>query len=355
MSFTLAELAAQVGGEVSGDGTLRLDAVAPLEDAGPKDLSFFSNRKYRKAFEATRAGAVVVEPDERVPEGRTVLRARNAYLAFAKISTLFHPPREALPEVSPAAVIHPSASVHPSAQVMPLACVGPNARVGARTILFPGAHVCDDAKVGEDCLVYHDVVVRERCVVGDRVILQPGCVIGSDGFGFAFDPDGEGQGPRHFKVPQVGNVVVEDDVEIGANTTVDRATLGETRIGRGTKIDNLVQVAHSVVIGEGVLVLALAGFSGSVTVGPGAIVAGQVGVRDHITIGAGARVVGQAGVTKDVDPGATVSGYPAQNHRDALRLDAAIRRVPDLLARVDALEARIAELSARRSSRGRRP
>jgi UDP-3-O-[3-hydroxymyristoyl] glucosamine N-acyltransferase len=309
--FTLAELAARVGGEVSGDGSLRLDAVAPLEDAGPTDLSFFSNRKYRSAFEATRAGAVVVEPDERVPEGRTVLRVRNAYLAFAKISTLFHPPREPLPEVSPAAVIHPSASVHPSAQVMPLACVGPNARVGARTILFPGAHVCDDAKVGEDCVLYHDVVVRERCVLGDRVILQPGCVIGSDGFGFAFDPEGEGHGPRHFKVPQVGIVVVEDDVEIGANSCVDRATLGTTRIGRGAKIDNLVQIAHNVQIGPLSILASQVGISGSTKLGMGVVAWGQAGIVGHLTIGDRATILAQSGVASDVEPGARVAGSPA--------------------------------------------
>ncbi|HEY7515321.1 MAG TPA: UDP-3-O-(3-hydroxymyristoyl)glucosamine N-acyltransferase, partial [Vicinamibacteria bacterium] len=261
-SFTLSELAARVGGEVQGDPLLRLDAVAALEDAGPSQISFFANRKYRKAFEASRAGAVIVERDEDVPAGRSVLRASPAYLAVARISTHFHPQREALPEVSPAAVVHPTARVHASAQVMPLACVGPGAEVGARTIVFPGAHVGQDARVGEDCLLYHNVVIRERCVVGSRVILQPGCVIGSDGFGFALDLGAEG-GPRHFKVPQAGIVVVEDDVEIGANSCVDRATLGVTRIGRGAKIDNLVQIAHNVEVGPLSILASQVGIAGS--------------------------------------------------------------------------------------------
>ena len=172
--FTLAELAARVGGEVQGDATLRLDGVAPLEEAGPAQVSFFSNKKYKRAFEASRAGAVVVEPGVEVAPGRTVLRVRNAYLAFAKISTLFHPPREALPEVAPEAAIHPSARVHPSAQVMPLASVGPNAEVGARTLVFPGVQIGEDVRVGEDCTLYQNVSIRERCVIGNRVILQPG-------------------------------------------------------------------------------------------------------------------------------------------------------------------------------------
>ncbi len=345
-AFTLAELAARVGGEVQGDGAIRIEGVAPLEDAGPSQLSFFSNKKYRRAFEASRAGAVVVEPGAEVPAGRTVLRAGNAYLAFARISTLFHPPREALPEVSPLAAIHPTAQVHPSAQVMPLACVGPGARVGARTIVFPGAHVGDDASVGEDCLLYHNVVVRERCVVGDRVILQPGCVIGSDGFGFAFDPEGEGQGPRHYKVPQIGIVVVEDDVEIGANTCVDRATLGTTRVGRGAKIDNLVQIAHNVQVGPLSLLMSQVGIAGSTKLGMGVIAAGQVGIVGHLEIGAGARLAAQSGVMHDVQAGDTESGSPSVPHQRWLKNMAALDQLPDMRKEVRELRKELDRLRA---------
>ncbi len=313
MTFTLAELAARVGGEVAGDASLVVEGVAPLEEAGPAHVSFFSNKKYRAAFEASRAGAVVVEPDAAVPAGRTVLRPRNANHAFAKISTLFHPPREPVPEVAEAAVVHPSARVHPSAQVMPLATVAEGAEIGARTIVYPGAHVAAEARVGEDCVLYQNVVVRERCVVGNRVILQPGCVIGADGFGFAFDPEGEeGSGPRHFKVPQTGNVVVEDDVEIGANTCVDRATLGTTRIGRGSKIDDLVMIAHNVEIGPLCLIVSQVGISGSTRLGMGVVAAGQVGIVGHLDIGDGVRIAAQAGVTNDVEAGEAVGGSPAR-------------------------------------------
>jgi UDP-3-O-[3-hydroxymyristoyl] glucosamine N-acyltransferase len=314
VTFTLSELAARVGGEVSGEGTLRIDGVAALEEAGSFQLSFFSNKKYRAAFEASRAGAVVIEPDEVVPSGRTVLRARNAYLAFAKISTLFHPAPAATPRIAPEAAVHPTARIHPSAEVMPLASVGPGAEIGARTLVYPGVQIGSEARVGADCVLYHNAVVRERCVLGDRVILQPGCVVGSDGFGFAFDPEGEGAGPRHFNVPQVGIVVVEDDAEIGANTAVDRAALGVTRIGRGTKIDNLVQIAHNVEIGPLSLIVSQVGISGSTKLGMGVIAAGQAGIVGHLHIGDGVRIAAQSGVTNDVETGETVAGSPARPH-----------------------------------------
>jgi UDP-3-O-[3-hydroxymyristoyl] glucosamine N-acyltransferase len=345
-AFTLAELAARVGGEVQGDARVRVEGVAALEEAGPSQLSFFSNKKYRRAFEASRAGAVVVEPGTQVPPERTVLRVANAYLAFARISTLFHPPREPLPEVSPLAAIHPSARVHPSAQVMPLASVGPGAQVGARTILFPGAQVGDDARVGEDCVVYQNVVVRERCVIGNRVILQSGCVIGSDGFGFAFDPEGEGQGPRHYKVPQIGNVVVEDDVEIGANTCVDRATLGTTRIGRGAKIDNLVQIAHNVEIGPLSLIVAQVGIAGSTKLGMGVIVGGQAGLVGHADIGAGVRIAAQAGVQGDVPAGETLGGSPAQPHGKWLRNVTAFEHLAEMRRELRELRREVERLRA---------
>lgn len=343
-AFTLAELARRVGGEVQGDGALRVEGINSLEDAGPSELSFLSNRKYRRAFEASRAGAVIVEPDAEVPAGRTVLRAKNSYLAFARASTLFHPPREALPEVSPLAAVHPTASVHPSAQVMPLASVGPNARVGARTLIFPGAHVGDDARVGEDCVVYHNVVIRERCVVGDRVILQPGCVVGSDGFGFALDMEGEGKGPRHFKVPQVGVVVIEDDVELGANTCVDRATLGVTRVGRGAKIDNLVQIAHNVEVGPLSVLASQVGIAGSTKLGMGVVAWGQAGIVGHLTIGDRATINAQAGVGRDLEPGARVAGSPATADVAWARNTAAFNRLTEMRRELRELRAEVARL-----------
>ncbi|HEY6106258.1 MAG TPA: UDP-3-O-(3-hydroxymyristoyl)glucosamine N-acyltransferase [Anaeromyxobacteraceae bacterium] len=345
MVFTLAELAARVGGEVEGDGSLRIERVRGIEEAGPGDLSFFANRKYRRAFEASRAAAVIVGRDEAVPPGRTVVRAANAYLAFAKASTAFHPPPEAVPELAREAVVHPSARVHPSAQVMPLAFVAAGAEVGARTVLYPGVFVGAGARVGDDCILYPNAVVREGCLVGHRCILQPGCVVGSDGFGFAFDMEGEGgSGPRHVKVPQAGIAVVEDDVELGANTCVDRATLGRTVVGRGAKLDNLVQIAHNVQLGPLCLLAGQTGIAGSTRIGMGAVFGGQAGVIGHLDIGEGVKIGAQSGVLGDMPAGEAYTGYPAVPQAEWLRTVTAVRRLPELLKRVRELEKEIARL-----------
>ncbi len=338
MHFSLAELAERVGGRVEGDGSLRIERVMPLEEAGPSDLSFFSNRKYAAAFAGSRAGAVVVGEEEKAAPGRTLLRSGNPYLAFARISTLFHPPREPVPGVSPRAVVAEGARVDPSAEVQDLAHVGRGATVGARTILFPGVVLGDGARVGDDCILYPNVVVRDRCVVGNRCILQPGAVVGGDGFGFAFDMEGDGNGPRHFKVPQSGIAELEDDVELGANACVDRATLGRTVIRRGAKIDDLVMIAHNVDFGPLALAAAQVGISGSTKIGMGVILAGQVGLVGHIDIGDGARLGAQSGVTNDVPAGETYSGYPARPHRAWLREEGALRQLPELVKRVRELE-----------------
>jgi len=341
---TLAELAALVGGEVSGEGSRPVTGVAPLETAGPDQVSFFSNRKYRAAFEASGAGAVIVEQDEDVPAGRTVLRATGAYLAFARISALFHPPAAAVAGVSPQAAVHPSAQVDPSAQVGPFVSIGPGVVVGPRTVLHPGVQLGAEVRVGADCLLYQNAVVRERCVLGDRVALQPGCVIGSDGFGYALDMAGDGRGPRHFKVPQAGNVVIEDDVEIGANSCVDRATLGTTRVCRGAKIDNLVQVAHNVVVGPLSILASQVGISGSTKLGMGVVCWGQAGLVGHLTIGDRANVAAQSGVAHDVAPGERVAGTPAKADVAWARNSAVFDRLVDMRRELKALQKQVAAL-----------
>jgi UDP-3-O-[3-hydroxymyristoyl] glucosamine N-acyltransferase len=342
--FSLAELAERVGGRVEGDGSITIERVMPLEDAGPSDISFFSNRKYAAEFSATRAGAVIVGEDESVAPGRTLLRSGNPYLAFARVSTLFHPPREPVPEISPRAVIAPGAVVDPSAEVQDLAYVGRGATVGARTILFPGVVIGDGARIGDDCVLHSNAVVRERCVVGNRCVLQPGAVLGGDGFGFAFDMEGDGSGPRHVKVPQSGIAELEDDVELGANATVDRATMGKTVVRRGAKIDNLVQLAHNVEIGPLSLIAAQSGISGSTKVGMGVAMAGQVGIVGHLTIGDGARMGAKAGIHNDIPAGETHSGYPSVPHRDWLREQAALRKLPEIWKRVRELEKELKRL-----------
>jgi len=343
-SFTLAEIAARVGGEVVGDGSVPIAGVAPLEEAGPGTLSFFANKKYRAAYQECRAAAVVVEPGEAAAPGRNLLRAADPYLAFAKASTLFHPARAPRAGIDARAFVHPAGRVDGSAEVMALASVGAGATVGARSILFPGVVLGEGARVGEDCILYPNAVVREGCTLGNRVILQPGCVIGSDGFGFAFDPGGEGAGPRHYKVPQVGVVVVEDDVEIGANSCIDRATLGATRIGRGTKVDNLVQLGHNVEVGPLSILCGQVGVAGSTKLGMGVVLGGQVGVVGHLHIGDGAKFAAQSGVMHDVEAGAVLGGSPGRLYGEWLRIEAALGKLPELLKRVRQLEKEIAKL-----------
>jgi UDP-3-O-[3-hydroxymyristoyl] glucosamine N-acyltransferase len=348
--LSLDELARLVGAEVRGDGTRTVRGVAGLEDAGPEHVAFFANARYRAELARTRACAVIVAEDEAplVPDGAARLVAPQPYVAFAKASAFFHP------EDRPAAGMHPSAHVGAGAEIDPTASVGPRcivgrgARVGPRSVLHPGAAVLDEARIGADCVLWTGAVVRERCVLGDRVVLQPNAVVGSDGFGFAFDLEGDGEGPVHRKVPQAGIARIEDDVELGACTCVDRATLGETVVGRGTKVDNLVQIGHNVRIGPLSLVVAQVGISGSTQIGKGVVLAGQVGIVGHVKIGDGARIGAQAGVPNDVPEGATYTGYPAMPHREWLRTMAALPRVPDLVKQVRKLEARVAELEKER-------
>ena len=344
MGYKLAELAARVGGEVQGDASAHIERLRPLEDAAPGDLSFYANRRYRKAFEASRATAVIVGTEEGVPAGRTVIRSANPYLAFAKISALFHPFPAAVPGISPQAVVHPTARVHPTAEVMALVFVGPGAEVGARTALHPGVVLGAGSRVGEDCVLHPNVVVREGCLVGNRCILQPGAVVGSDGFGFAFDAEGEGSGPRHYKVPQAGIAVIEDDVELGANTCVDRATLGRTVVGRGSKLDNPVQIAHNVEVGPLSLLAGQVGVAGSTRLGLGVVAGGQVGIVGHLDIGDGVKLGAQSGVINDIPAGETYTGYPAGPHAEWLREQAALRRLPELVKRLRQMEKEIARL-----------
>jgi UDP-3-O-[3-hydroxymyristoyl] glucosamine N-acyltransferase len=336
----LGELATHVGGELLGDADLQIHGLNGLAEAGPGDVSFYGNTKYRKQYEATRASAVLVGADAPPRDGVSLIRVPNPHLAFARLLALFHAPPRPAAGVSPRAHLHPEARVHPEATVMAGATVERGASVGARSVLYPGAYVGEGASVGEDCLLYPNVTVRERCVVGSRVILHASSVVGADGFGFAFNAEGA-NGPEHYKIPQTGIVRIEDDVEIGSCTCIDRATLGETVIGRGTKIDNLVQIAHNVKVGPLSIICAQAGVSGSAELGMGVVLAGQVGVVGHIRVGDMAKVGAQSGVAHDVEDGQIVSGSPAIPHREWLKASAATAQLGDLLKEVRALRRRV--------------
>jgi UDP-3-O-[3-hydroxymyristoyl] glucosamine N-acyltransferase len=339
-SKRLSELAAQVGGEVIGDGTLAIRGVNGLAEAGADELTFFSNIRYRKELARTHAAAVLVGPDAPPRNGVTYVQVSNPYLAFARISQIFHPRERFEPGVRAGAHVHPGARVDVTATVMAGATVERGARVGARAVLFPGVYLGEEATLGDETVVYPNVTVRERCQVGARCILHAGCVIGADGFGFAFDLEP----PAHVKIPQAGRVRIEDDVEIGACSCVDRATHGETVVGRGSKVDNLVQIAHNVRVGPLSIICAQTGISGSAELGTGVVLAGQVGVVGHIEIGDGVKVVAQSGIAHDVPAGATVAGAPAVDYREWLKMSAALPRLADLLKEVRELRRRVGQL-----------
>jgi UDP-3-O-[3-hydroxymyristoyl] glucosamine N-acyltransferase len=336
-SFTLRSLAAIVGAHLEGDGDRVVTAVAPLDTAGPAEISFVLGTRYQAAACASRAGAFVA------PEGVTglpgpVLRTASPQLALIRLLEVFHPAEPPAPGVHPAAVIDPGASIDPSASVGACAVIERGAVVRRGATLFPLVYVGADAEVGEDATLYPHVVLRERVRVGRRVVIHSGAVLGADGFGYAQDAG------EHRKVPQVGGVLVEDDVEIGANTTIDRATVGDTVIRRGTKIDNLVQIGHNVEVGERSILVAQVGISGSVRLGRGVILAGQVGVADHVTLGDGVVVGAQAGVPSDLETAGVYLGSPARPAMEAKRIMTAETRLPELLRRVRALEKRLEDV-----------
>ncbi len=340
----LREIAERLGCRLEGDGSIEIGRVTTLDDACPGDLTFFANPKYIAEMRATRASAVILgEKDEAAP--CAMLRARNPYLAFARAVALFGPR-----DVHPAGVhrladVSGGASIASDASVAAFVSVGEGASIGARTIVYPHVTIGPGARIGADCVIHARASIRERVTLGDRVVVQDGAVIGSDGFGFARAEDG-----AHHKIPQVGSVVIEDEVEIGANTTIDRPAVGETRIGAGTKIDNLVQVAHGVRVGRGVLLAAQVGIAGSTILEDNVTLAGQVGVAGHLILGKGVIATAQSGIPNSVEAGAFISGYPAIPNRDWLKSSAIFRRLPELKKTLADLQARLEQLEARAAS-----
>jgi UDP-3-O-[3-hydroxymyristoyl] glucosamine N-acyltransferase len=338
--LTLQELADRLGCQLEGDGAVDVRRVTTLEDAEPGDVAFLANKKYTSQVATTRASAVIAGTDL-ASAPCAILRARDPYLAFAACVDLFAPVGRPAPGVSDLAWVAPDATLGDGVHVGAFAWIGPGVTLGARTVIHPHAVVCEGATLGEDCVVHAHVSVRERCRIGNRVIVQNGAVIGSDGYGFAPLPDG-----TYRKIPQTAPVVIEDDVEIGANTTIDRPAVGETRVAAGTKIDNLVMIAHGVRVGRNVMLVSQVGIAGSTTIGDGAILAGQVGVAGHLHVGAGTRATAQTGIPNSLPDGSFVSGYPAIDNRDWLKSSAVFRRLPELKKAVAELEARLAALEA---------
>lgn len=343
-SYSLGALCEAVGGVVQGDTGQFVRGVANPEDATEDDLIFVVEAKYREKATHSRAGAFVGPHGLELP-GKAAIWVGDPRVAMARILALFAPPSPP-PGVSEHAIVAPGVRLGRDVAVGAGCVLEPGVQIGDGTVLSANVTLMRDVRVGAGCLLYPQVVVREQCVLGDRVIVQPGAVIGADGYGFVRLAD-----KRHLKMPQLGNVVIEDDVEIGANVAIDRATLGSTRIGRGTKVDNLVHVGHNDHIGEDCLLVSQVGISGSVMVGNRTTLAGQVGVAGHLRIGDDCLVLARTGVTKDIPDGSTASGFPSRPHREELRRMAAIaraaERLPELMGEVERLSRSLDALSAR--------
>jgi len=336
----LRDLAARLGCRLEGDGDIEIGRVAGIHDAGPGDLTFVANPKYEKALPGTRASAVILAGSAAAAPC-AVLRSDEPYLAFARAVAVFAPDERPAAGVHPLTAVASDVTIGADVSIGPFVAVGAGASIGHRTVIYPNVTIGPGARIGDDCVIHANVSIRERVVLGHRVVLQDGVVLGGDGYGFVRRPDG-----THEKIPQVAAVVIEDDVEIGANTTVDRPAVGETRIKAGAKIDNLVQVGHGVSIGRNALMAAQVGISGSTTIGDDVVFGGQVGVGGHLTIGRGAIAVGQSGVTNSLDAGARVAGYPAIDNQTWRRASVLFKHLPELKRRIDALEAELEALKA---------
>ena len=338
--FTLGELADVLQARLDGDPARVVVGVAPLESAGPQEISFLTDARYQEAARASRAGAFLAPADADGLPAPT-LRCATPQQALIDLVRLFHPPVSAPPGVDHTAVVAADARIHPSASVGPLCVIEGRAQVGPGVRLHALVYVGPGVEIGEASVIYPHVSLREGVRIGRRVVIHAGAVLGADGFGFAFD------GTAHRKVPQIGGVLIEDDVEVGANTTIDRATFGDTIIRRGTKIDNLVQIGHNVEIGEHSLLVAQVGVSGSSRLGKGVVLAGQVGVADHVTLGDGVMAGAQAGIPSSIEAGEKVLGTPARPIALARRIMVAETRLPELLRQVRALGQRLDRLAAR--------
>lgn len=334
-TFTTGQLAEKLGGQVVGDPGVPLTGFAPADSAKAGELTFAENETYFARADQSAAAAVLVAGDFTSTTGKTLIRVANARVAFAQVLPVFFPEPVFAPGVHPSAVVAASAQVDPTAHIGPHCVVGERVKIGPGVVLQAGDFVGDDSVLGEGSRLFPNVTLYTRSVLGRRVRIHSGTVVGADGFGYVFD---QGQ---HRKVPQVGSVIIHDDVEIGSNVTIDRAALGATVIGKGTKIDNLVQIAHNVTIGEHCIIVAQVGIAGSTKIGSYTTIAGQVGITGHLRIGDKVTIAAQSGVMNHIPEGQKWMGSPAQPDRVAKRQLLAVERLPELLRRVSELEKKL--------------
>jgi UDP-3-O-[3-hydroxymyristoyl] glucosamine N-acyltransferase len=336
---TVGELAALVDGSVVGDDSILISGISTIEDSRSGDVTFAENARFMAPAARSLASAVIA-PQSGPSIDKPLIRVKNPKFAFAQVLRVFAPEPKIFKGIHPTAQIDPSATLGHNVSVHASAVIGENTVIGNNTVVFPFVFIGDNVQIGSDCVVYPHVVLHDDTELGNGVIIHSGSILGTDGFGYMFIED------RHYKIPQIGRVIVGDDVEIGANVTIDKARTGSTRIGRGTKIDNLVHIGHNCTIGEHSVIVAQVGVSGSVHIGKGVILAGQAGIKDHVTIGDGAIVGAKSGVIGDVKPGQFVSGHYGRPHMDDLRTRANMQSIPKLMKNLAALEQRLAELEA---------
>lgn len=339
MKKTVGEIAQYVQGELIGDPSVEILGVAGLSQAKEGEISFLAHPKYKGFLKTTQASAVITNEKIDNSQPFAIVKHSNPYLAFSLVVKLFYPERKNCPrEIHPTAILGKNLKLSEAVHIGAHTVVEDEVQIGNGSAILSGCFIGEKTKIGENCLIYPNVTIRENTILGNHVIVHPGAVIGSDGFGFVFD------GKVHQKIPQIGNVVIEDDVEIGANVTIDRAALGSTMVGKGTKIDNLVQIGHSVEIGENCILVAQVGIGGSTKLGKNVTLAGQAGLVGHIEIGDRAVVGAQGGVTKSIPKDTVVSGYPAREHKKAKKIEASLSLLPNYIEKIKQLQKEVAQL-----------
>lgn len=323
-----------------GDANAEIGAAAGLDIARPGEITFLANPRYTPQIQQTKASAIFLNDGVALDrDDIAILRAKDAYLAYTRALRLFHPDDEVMPHLDPTAVIDPTARVEDTCHIGAHVIIGNNCRIGDRVRIFPNVTIYDGVTIGEDSIIHSGVSIRQNCEIGARCIIHNNTTVGCDGFGYAKDEE-----KRWLKIPQVGRVVLEDDVEIGANTAIDRASVGETRIKRGAKIDNLVQIGHSCTVDEDALICSQTGLAGSSVIGKRVILAGQVGIAGHLTVGDDAVLTAKSATSHDVEPGKVISGIPGFDNKDWLRSTAAYRKLGEIVQRLRGLEKRVEEI-----------
>jgi UDP-3-O-[3-hydroxymyristoyl] glucosamine N-acyltransferase len=340
----LSELASKTGARVEGED-IEITGAAGLDEAGKGHITFLANPRYTPRVNTTAASAIYLAEDVKTDRNISVLRVKDPYLAYTRALRIFHPEKPITAFIDPSAVIDPSARIARHVQIGACVAIGKNVQIADGVCIFPNVTIYEDVVIGRDSVIHSGVAIRERTVIGERVVIYNNAVIGCDGFGYAKDEE------RHWlKIPQAGRVILEDDVEVGAGTTIDRASTGESRIGRGSKLDNLVQIGHSCTVGEDSLLCAQVGLAGSSHIGSRVILAGQAGVAGHLTIGDDVVLTAKSATSHDIPPGKVISGIPAFDNRDWLRSVAAFRRLGEIQRTIRELEKRIKEFEEKRSS-----